>query len=112
MVIRDCRGMVVVASAKLLSATYGVEVTKALVAEEGMLLACQMMLTRVILESNSFLVVQAISSNSLHGDLRPIIQGILDLLSSVNNWKVKHVKRDYNKVAHELVKLARDFGTT
>uniref|UniRef100_A0A7N2L0T1 Ribosomal protein S28e n=1 Tax=Quercus lobata TaxID=97700 RepID=A0A7N2L0T1_QUELO len=44
-VIRDCRGMVVAASAKLLSATYGVEVTEALVAEEGMLLARQMMLT-------------------------------------------------------------------
>ena len=37
--------MVVAASAKLLSATYGVEVTEALVAEEGMLLARQMMLT-------------------------------------------------------------------
>ena len=111
-VIRDCRGMVVVASAKLLSATYGVEVTKALVAKEGMLLARQMMLTRVILESDSLLVVQSISSNSLHGDLRPIIQGIIDLLSFVNSWKVKHVKMDYNRVAHELAKLARDSGTT
>ena len=80
------------ASAKLLSATYGVEVAEALVTEEGMLLARQMMLTQVILESDSLLVVQAISSNSLHGDLRPIIQGILDLLTSIDSWKVKHVK--------------------
>ena len=49
-VIRDCRGIVVAASAKLLSATYGAEVSEALAAEEGMLLACQMMLTQVILE--------------------------------------------------------------
>ena len=111
-VIRNCRCMVVVASAKLLFATHWVEVTEALATEEGMLLACQIMLTQVILESDSLLVVQAISSNSLHGDLWPIIQGILDLLSFVDSWKVKHVKRDYNRVAHELTKLARDSGTT
>ena len=84
-VIRDYKDMVVATSAKLLSTTYGVEVTEALAAEEGMLLACQMMLTQVILEFDSLLDVQAISSNSLRGDLRPIIQGILDLLSSVDN---------------------------
>ena len=49
-VIRDYRGMVVVASAKLLSAMYGVAVPEAVAAEEGMLLACQMMLTQVVLE--------------------------------------------------------------
>ncbi|KAK9986840.1 hypothetical protein SO802_031791 [Lithocarpus litseifolius] len=38
-VIRDCRGMVVAASAKLLPAQYGVEVTEALAVEEGVLLA-------------------------------------------------------------------------
>ena len=111
-VIKDCRGMVVAASAELLSATYGVEDTEALAAEEGMLLASQMMLTKIILESDSLLVVQATSYNSLHGDLSPIIQGILDLLSSVDNWKVKYMKRDYNRVAHELAKLARDSRTT
>ena len=60
----------------------------------------------------TLLDVQAISSNSLRGDLRPIIQGILDLLSSVDSWKVKYIERDYNRVAHELAKLARDSGTT
>ena len=111
-VIRDYKDMVVATSAKLLSTTYGVEVTEALAAEEGMLLARQMMLTHVILESDSLLVVQATSSNCFHVDLRPVIQGILDLLSSVDNWKVKYMKRDYNRVAHELAKLARDSRTT
>ena len=38
-VIRDCRGMVVAASAKVLLAQYGVEVTEALAVEQGILLA-------------------------------------------------------------------------
>ncbi|KAK9989560.1 hypothetical protein SO802_029799 [Lithocarpus litseifolius] len=85
MVIRDCKGLVVAASAKLLPTKYGVEVTEALAIEEGILLACQKMLPQVILESDSLSVIQAISSNSPHGDLRPIIQGILSLSSSFEN---------------------------
>lgn len=100
------------ANAKLLPAQYGVEVTKALAVEEGILLACQKMLTQAILESDSLSVIQAISSNSPHGDLRPIIQGILSLSSSFEMWKVKHLKRVYNKVAHEVAKLARESKTS
>jgi len=102
----------VAASAKLLPTQYGVEVIEALAVEEGTFLAHQKMLTQVILESNSLLVIQAISSNSPHGDLRPIIQGILSLSSSFEMWKVKYLKRDYNKVAHELAKLARESRTS
>jgi len=111
-VIRDCRGVVVAASAKLLLAQYEVDVTEALAIEEGILLARQKMLKQVIIESDSFLVVDAISSNSRHGDLRPIIQGILLLSSSFDIWKVKHLKREYNKVAHELAKSARESKTS
>ena len=75
---------------------------------QGILLARQMLLTQVILESDLLSVVDAISSNSPHGDLQPIVQGILLLSSSFDFWKVKHLKRDYNKVAHELAKLARE----
>ena len=67
-----------------------------------------MLLTQVILESDSLSVVNAISSNSPHGDLQPTVQRILLLSSSFDFWKIKHLKRDYNKVAHELAKLARE----
>ena len=107
-VIRDCRGVVVAASAMVLPAQYGVEVIEALAVEKGILLARQMMLTQVILESDLLSVVDAIFSNSSHGDLQPIVQGILLLSSSFDIWKVKHLKREYNKVAHELAKLARE----
>ena len=107
-VIRDCRGVVVAASAKVLLAQYGVEVTEALAVEQGILLAQQKMLTQVILESESLSIVDAISSNSPHGELQPIVQGILLLSSFFDVWKVKHLKREYNIVAHELAKLARE----
>ena len=68
-VIRDCRGVVMAASAMVLPAQYGMEVTEALVVEQGILLAQQMMLSHVILEFDSLSVVDAISSNSPHGDL-------------------------------------------
>ena len=96
------------ASAMVLPAQYGVEVTEALAVEQGILLARQMLLTQVILEFESLSVVDAISSNSPHGDLQPIVQGILLLSSSFDFWKIKHLKKDYNKVAHELAKLARE----
>ena len=96
------------ASAKVLPAQYSVEVTEALAVEQGILLAQQKMLTQVILESESLSIVDAISSNSPHGELQPIVQGILLLSSFFDVWKVKHLKREYNKVAHELAKLARE----
>ena len=95
-----------VVSAKLLPAQYEVDVTEALAIEEGILLARQKMLKQVIIESNSLSVVDAISSNSPYGDIRPIIQGILLLSSSFDIWKVKHLKREYNKVAHELARTS------
>ena len=107
-VIRDCKGVIVATSAKVLPTQYSVEVTKALAVEQGILLARQKMLSQVILESNSLSVVDAISSNSPHGELQPIIQGILLLSFSFDIWKVKHLRREYNKVAHELAKLARE----
>ncbi|KAK7857949.1 hypothetical protein CFP56_015256 [Quercus suber] len=36
-----------------------------------------------------------------------LFQGIFALLNSFTSWKVNHVKRDYNRSAHELAHLAR-----
>lgn len=82
---------------KLLPASYGVEVIEAIAIEEWILLAREMMLSQVIVVSDSIVVVQAINSNSLHRDLGPIIQGILALLGLFGCWKVKHLKRDYKQ---------------
>ena len=55
-------------------------------------------------------MAQAISTRSSHGEVSIIIQGVLVLLESFSSWKVQHLKRDYNSVAHELAQLAKSFA--
>ncbi|KAK9989826.1 hypothetical protein SO802_030065 [Lithocarpus litseifolius] len=86
--------------------------TEALALENGILLASELMIPQVIIESDSLAVVQAVNSRSFHGNMGPIIQGALSLLSQFRSWKVLHLKRDYNKVVHELAQYARISATT
>lgn len=58
------------------------------------------------------MVVEAINTSSFQGDMGPIIQEILGLLSWLSSLKVKHLKRDYNKVVHELAQNAKAAGTS
>ncbi|KAL0009931.1 hypothetical protein SO802_005039 [Lithocarpus litseifolius] len=111
-VIHDCRGMMVVARSKLLDALYDVETAEALALESGILLASKLMIHQVIIESESLAVVQAVNSRSFHGTIGPIIQGALSLLNQFGSWKAPHLKRDYNKVAHELAQYAKKSATT
>lgn len=91
-----------VARSKLMAGSYGTKSIEALVVEEGVLLARERGLHQVILETDSLSVVQAFNTRPSHGGLGSIIQGIIGLLESFSSWKVNHLKRDYNKVVHEL----------
>ena len=77
----------VVARRKLLDALYDVETTEALALENGIILASELMLPQVIIESNSLAVVQAMNSRSFHGTMGLIIQGGHSLLSQF--WKLE-----------------------
>uniref|UniRef100_A0A7N2KR13 RNase H type-1 domain-containing protein n=1 Tax=Quercus lobata TaxID=97700 RepID=A0A7N2KR13_QUELO len=101
-VIRECRGILVAARSVLLNASYDVETTEALAIEARILLAGELKLPQVIIESNSLIAVQAVNSGSCHGTMGLVIHGALNLLNQFRSWKVLHLKRDYNKVAHEL----------
>ncbi|XP_075654801.1 uncharacterized protein LOC142624968 [Castanea sativa] len=111
-VIRDCRGCVVAARGKFLPATYSAEVTEAFAIKEGVVLACELKLSNVILESDSTVVVQALVSKLGFGDIGPIIQGSLATLDSFSSWNARHLKRDYNRVAHDLAKVTRSAETS
>ena len=95
-VIQDSRGMVIAAGSKVLNGSYDAEVTEALAVEEGILLAKEMELHQIVVESNSVVVVEAINANNCNGDIGPVIQGTLELLRHFRRWKVRHLKRDYN----------------
>ncbi|KAK9989340.1 hypothetical protein SO802_029579 [Lithocarpus litseifolius] len=111
-VIRDCKGCVVAARGEILPATYSAEVIEAFAIEEGVVLACELKLSNVILESDSIVVIQTLVSKSDYGDIGPIIQGSLTRLGSFSSWTARHLKRDYNKVAHDLAKVSRSAKTS
>ena len=69
------------------------------------LLAREMKLTQIIVEFDTISIVNSINESFMEGSIGHLFQGILALLSSFTSWKVNHVNRDYNRVAHELAHL-------
>ena len=88
MVIRDCRGIIVAVRGKFLPATYFVEVTEALAVEEGIVLALELHLPQIILESDSITIVQEVNTSSFIREMGTIIQGVFTMLTSFSNWRV------------------------
>ena len=107
MIIRDCNGLVVAALSKYLPGRFAADQVEALAMEQGILLAQELQLSRVILESDALAVVQALNDNSTGNELGHILQGILLLCESFEFCSFKHVNRVFNVVAHELAQLAR-----
>jgi len=67
---------------------------------------------RVVFESNSSTLVQALSSPD-HGDSEfyPIVSSIIYQLSLHSNFEVKYVRRQANIVAHILARVARSWAS-
>ena len=102
-VIRDATGGAVhVACCKYLQGQYSVEEVEALAMVCGLILAKEQKLSQSILESDALNAVNGVIVVETNGCLGHVYQGILSLLSSFSSWKIKHVKRDYNKAVHEL----------
>ena len=80
--------------------------------EAGILLAQDMKLSQIIVESDAISIVNSVNQNFMEGSIGDLFQGILALLSSFTSWKVNHVNWDYNRVAHELAHLARQSEDT
>ena len=106
-IIRDSCGAVTAAYCKYFQGHYSVAEVEALAMEAGMLLAYNMKISQVIIESDAVSTVSDISAKLVDGSLGHLYQGILAVLSSFSSWKIKHLKREYNKVAHELAHIAR-----
>ena len=106
-IIRDCRGQAAVALCRVLPSCFTMDETEALAVEAGILLARELDLQQIIIESDSLAVVQRISSKDYSGGFGHIVNGIVNLLDGFAGWQIRHVKRDFNRVAHELAKFAR-----
>ena len=106
-IIRDCKGQAAAALCRVLPGCFSVDETEALAIEAGVLLARELDSQQVIIESDSLEVVQRISAKDFGGGFDHIVNGIVNLLNGFAGWQIWHVKRDFNRVAHELAKFAR-----
>ena len=111
-IIRDCNGHVVAALYKYLQGRFAADQVEALAVEQGVLLAQELQLSRVIVESDALAVIQAINDNTTGSDLGHILQGVLLVCESFESCNFKHLSRDFNAVAHELAQLARRSETS
>ena len=106
-IIRDSKGETVAALCEVLQGQYLSLETEIVALEKGILLAKEMALTQVIFESDALTVIQEILSKESNGSLGHLYQGIEDLLKFFSCWKLCHLRREHNRVAHELAHHAR-----
>ena len=111
-IIRDCQGSPTAASSKVLSSPFSVEITEALALQEGVLLASEMGLSKVIFEGDALSIIQAVNEGNVGGDFGHIIQNIRDLSLSFTWCLFQHLNRNGNRVAHDLAKEARWSGVS
>lgn len=106
-IIRDSKGERVAGLCKLLPGNYTVMETEIMAVEVGILVAKELELQKVITETDSLPVVQGIVAKENSKEVGHLAQGILSLAGCFSSWKIGHLKRDYNRVAHELAYFAR-----
>ena len=106
-IIPNSSGQVTAALSKPLSVPYSPEIAKVLALENGVILAHEMNITRVIFESDSLTMVQYVVTMEFGGPLGHIISGIGNSLLHFCSWHLHHLKQDHNRAAHELAQLAK-----
>ncbi|XP_075649649.1 uncharacterized protein LOC142620109 [Castanea sativa] len=110
-IIKDNRGETIAALRMPLNGQYPSLETEVIALEKGVLLAKEMELQQIMLETDALTVVQSLLIGNKEGDLEHLLQGISDTLNPFSSWQIKHLKRDCNRVAHELAQLAKFTGT-
>ena len=94
-IIRDCNDHVVAALSKYLQGRFAADQVEALAVEQGILLAQELQLSSVIVESDALTVIQAINDNITGNDLGHILQGVLLVCESFESCFFKHLSRDF-----------------
>ena len=106
-VIKDSKGEVAAALCRVLPGCFSVDETGALAIEAGIMLARELDLHQVIVELDSLSVVNRILANDFSRGLGHIVHGISGFLEEFLSWQVRHLKRDFNRAAHELAHFAK-----
>ena len=108
-IIRDSTGQVETAMSKRLSIPSGPLEFKAKAFEEGVLFAWDVGVREVVFESNSKIIIAALQEvGKPLTTISNIIEGIRQKLQDFRRVQVNHVKREGNRLAHNLAQHAND----
>ena len=110
-IIRDCKGHTVAAYCKPLQSHFSAELVEVFAVEQGIFLARELQLSRVMLESDALSVINAINDSTFGTYYGHIIQDISHAQSSFDFCSFKHLNRSFNSAAHELAQFARRNGS-
>ena len=103
--IRDEQGNVITGLSKPVMALYDPASAEALAALCAVEFCLEVGIQKFILEGDSLLVVKAFQDpNSKWLRYGQMIEDALLVLGSFRNWKIQHIKRKTNEVAHGLAK--------
>ncbi|RYQ87893.1 hypothetical protein Ahy_B09g095434 [Arachis hypogaea] len=103
-VFRDHAGNLLTASNSRIAASSPLA-AEALVVREALILVQNFQLERVIFESDSLLLIQALKSKASITEIQVILDDILDLVRNLSNFGFTWVPREGNALAHEVAKL-------
>ena len=106
-IIRDCKGQTVAAFCKPLQSHFSAELVEVLALEQGIFLAWELQLSRVMFESDALSVINAINDSTFGTPYGHIIQDISHAQSSFVFYSFKHLNQAFNFAAHELAHFAR-----
>ena len=106
-IIWDSIGHITVALSKPLPAYYPPNAVEAIALENDIILAHEMNISRVVIESDSLSTVQSVIAKKIGGPLGHIFCGIHSSLLQFSSWSLHHLKWDHNRAAHELAQLAK-----
>ena len=110
-IIRISKGETIAALCMPLPGEYFILETEAIAVEKGALLAREMELQQVIFEFDVVSVFNSVNASDESGYNGHLFQGIMCIINSSISRQFKHLKRAYNKVAHELAQHAKCYGT-
>ncbi|KAK9995630.1 hypothetical protein SO802_020316 [Lithocarpus litseifolius] len=106
-IIRDHSGTTVGALNKLLPSAFPASIIEAFALLQGVLFAAKMGSTKAIFESDALDPIQAVNTNENGGVLGHILQDIRSSALVFKRSSFQHLKRDGNRVAHELARDAK-----
>ena len=106
-IVRDEIGRVVAALCKALPVHYPAELTEFFALEHRVLLAQEMNISKVIFELDASSIIFAVSQAYYGGIMGHLVHSIQSVKSIFSCCSFSHVKRDYNRAAHELAQFAK-----